>query len=98
MMKTRPSKPEDDVLYTHDFAGWFVHSTDSRNAEVAKYLDIPYVYCVGQYPGKTSKPDIVFIQPGRSIDPRTKKLHYLVIEKKEDITKVMQIIRRTEGV
>jgi len=94
MQKAIPSTQADDELYNHNMTGWFIYAPNSRNAQIATYLGIPYVYCVGQYPGKTVNPQIVFIQPSRSIDPRNGKVEYLVVKNFEDICNIVDIMRR----
>ena|SRR5208282_941938 len=93
-MKVQQSSEHYDERCFGDYTGWYIHSSLSRNAEIAKYLGINFVYCVGQYPGKTLSPDVVFIQHGRSIDPRTGKVAYLVVSEFEDICNVVDILKR----
>ena len=90
----RQSTPEDEPGYTHDFTGWYLNVVNSRNEEIARYLGLPSVYCVGQYPGKTKSPRVLFIQPTRSTDPKTKMLGYVVVENPTHIRKVLEIIKR----
>ena len=94
-MKTQQSSPEFDERCFAANTGWFVWAPQSRNAEVAKYLRIPYVYCVGQYPGKTRDPEVVFIQPSRALDARTNKVNYLVVTDFVDICEIVDIMKRT---
>lgn len=92
--KAVPSTPEDDALYLHDTTGWYVFSSRARHIEVAKYVGIPHVYCVGQYPGKIDDPDVVFIQPSQARDPRNGKVAYLVVHNKEYAQHIANIMRR----
>jgi len=89
----RPSTDKDDQLYLDFHTGWFLHTPPSRRAKIAQLLKIPSVYCVGEYPGHSKKPQVVFIQTSRSIDPRNGKVNYLVVEDPESIQEIMKILK-----
>ena len=94
MPKVQPSSEEFDERYSAGNTSWFIFTSSSRNAEVAKYLGVPSVYCVGMHPGKTRNPEVVFIQPNRNIDKRNDKVNYLVVTDFEDICNVVDILYR----
>jgi hypothetical protein len=93
-MKARKSEEKDDQKYLDGHTGWFIYTPASRNAKVAEFLEIPFVYCVGRYPGKTRNPEVVFIQPSRNLDQRNNKVEYLVVEDFEDICEIVDILER----
>jgi len=90
----RQPTPEDHPGYNHGKTGWYLNVVNSRNDEIARYLGLPSVYCVGQYPGKVLLPKVVYIQPTRSVDSNTKQLGYVVVDNPEHIRAVLRIIRR----
>ena len=86
-MKTSPSTPETDILEQADDTG-FCYVVQSRLQKIAKLLELPSVYCV-LIPKKRGK---MFIQPNRSIDPRTGRLGYVVVEDIDLQKQVMAIL------
>jgi hypothetical protein len=77
MTRTVPSTTESDELaYGETGAarvGWYIYAPPSRNAAVARLLELSSVYCVG-IDRETGR---AFIQTDRSIDPRNGKLKYV---------------------
>jgi hypothetical protein len=92
-IRFRQPASEDDALCMNARTGWFIFSPCTRQAEVARYLGLPDVYCVGQYPGKVN-PKILFVQPSREVDPRNGKLKYVIVDEPEHVKAVADILRR----
>ncbi len=89
----RSSRKEDDPICFGDNTGWFINAPNDRNTEVAAFLGMDKVYCVGVYP-RREVPDVVFVQRDGHLDERNGKVEYVVVQDKVTIKGVMSIIMR----
>lgn len=90
----RRSTAEDDPKYSHDRSGWFINASRDRNSEVARFLKIDKVYCVGTYPCTEEVPKMMFVQPTGHLDERNNKVEYFVVEDELAIKGVIAILAR----